>query len=327
MRTPRKKPWKLGRKDFNRQGRHTRATHGFYLWFYFLRLSPTYFWAHKERHGKLTEAERARLPADFDHVLATYDQFGDVWHTLFETWWRKNGLRLFGVEGDKPEVAKLMRFPGQTEVMSEECLAALDDYLLEQRRAERWPEALLVSIPLTGKKTEILKAIGQLIDEAGMAPVSAMPQPLYKMTCQRLHVDPLIRGIQLLVNKAVDPKLALWRLGARVKLSKTYSQLDPTATKLTKDTEELRSNLTMLASRALRHAQLVMENAARGQFPSHAEVDLTHIAWRDISVRIRAFRKWEKTEEERLRAWYEKRQAERAAQVQARVEDQLFDIE
>lgn len=138
---------------------------------------------------------------------------------------------------------------------------------------------------------------------------------------------PLNTALALFQSRRVPPKLALWRLGATVKLSKTYSQLDPTATKLTKDTEELRANLTMLASRALRHAQLVMENAARGQFPSHAEVDFTHIAWRDISIRIRAFRKWEKAEEERLKAWYEKRQAERAAQVQARVEDRLFDIE
>ena len=95
---------------------------------------------------------------------------------------------------------------------------------------------------------------------------------------------PLNTALALFQSRRVPPKLALWRLGATVKLSKTYIQLDPTATKLTKDTEELRANLTMLASRALRHAQFVMENAARGQFPSHAEVDFTHIAWRDMPI-------------------------------------------
>ncbi len=313
MRTPRKKPRKLGLQDFNRRGQHAPLSHAFYLWFYYLRLSPTYFLAHKERRGRLSDAERECLPGDFDRVLATYDQFGDVWYMMFETWWRKNGLRLFGIQGKRARITNLISMPSGKDITLDECLRTMNEYLSEQRRAENWPAVLVLAIPLNRTKTDLMKALGGVLDEAGVASVEPVAEPLYQISCQRLHVKPLVRGIMLLAGKGLEPNLSLWRLGTDVGLSKKYGHLDRESTKLTKDTEEARTNLTMLTSRALRRAQLVMENAARGLFPSYDEVDLSHIAWKDINRRIRVANRCYKAEENKLQLAQEKKDCPNAS--------------
>ena len=75
------------------------------LWFRFLAISPSYELARKCRAGELTGTEA--LPADFDAVLAVYDDLGDVQVMHFQHWWKGGALRHFGYSGNKPTVTRI----------------------------------------------------------------------------------------------------------------------------------------------------------------------------------------------------------------------------
>jgi hypothetical protein len=53
----------------------------------YLRISPSYELARKAKMDKLTASEMKRLPKDFDLVLKTYDEYGDVSTIKFADWW------------------------------------------------------------------------------------------------------------------------------------------------------------------------------------------------------------------------------------------------
>ena len=66
---------------------------GFYLlWMEYLAVSPSYELARRYRAGGLSHAEQEQLPADFDTVLAVYDDLGDVQRVTFLDWWSERGL-------------------------------------------------------------------------------------------------------------------------------------------------------------------------------------------------------------------------------------------
>jgi hypothetical protein len=73
----------------------------------YLRLSPTYELARKYRTGKLTAKEKKLLPSDFDQVLKTYDEYGDVSTVKFADWWVSTGIGLYGSEYIKPQVRRI----------------------------------------------------------------------------------------------------------------------------------------------------------------------------------------------------------------------------
>lgn len=71
-------PWVLRGSDFSKKDWHVAYTAGFQLMFEFLRISPSYELARKQRTRGLSQREVASLPGDFDQVLKTYDLIGDV---------------------------------------------------------------------------------------------------------------------------------------------------------------------------------------------------------------------------------------------------------
>ena len=58
----------------------------------FLRISPSYELARKDRNEGLSAEDRLSLPSDYQEVLKTYDEFGDVRKIPFETWWTTTGI-------------------------------------------------------------------------------------------------------------------------------------------------------------------------------------------------------------------------------------------
>src|SRR6056297_185494 len=119
---------------------------GFYLlWMEYLAVSPSYELARRYRAGELTDAEQAKLPADFEDVLAVYDDLGDVQRVSFLDWWSECGLSVFGYEGAKPRVQRIDTLRSKRHRRAAERVQSfIEDDWTEQGQ----PNAILVSIPL-----------------------------------------------------------------------------------------------------------------------------------------------------------------------------------
>jgi len=268
---------------------------GFYLlWMEYLAVSPSYELARRYRAGELTQAEREELPADFDTVLAVYDDLGDVQRVSFLDWWSEPGLTVFGYEGSKPRVQRIDTLHSKRHRRAAERVQSfIEDDWTEQGQ----PNSMLVSIPVGLTKTQITRQLGKLLtkydDEQRVLPA---PKAKYPLVGTRQRKDTLFRYLFVVWVRCAMPRQPLWRVGVRAKVSDTYSrELDAGARIPRGEQVYDRSVLAVLTSRAWNRGIALAENAARGRFPSydmpkHAVEPNTHDLWDMIYSR----RRWKK---------------------------------
>lgn len=289
--------------DFKKSGVHIDPHRAYRLLFEFLRLSPSYELAKKAREEGLTQDETEALPANFDQVLNTYDLLGDVQTILFGNWWRQRGLKAFGNPYSQPEVHGIKYLPGGADLGLADCAKALDSYLSCARPMEGLNPGLLLSLPLDRPKAEILREVGKLLDEHKANDTACMAKPPLALASKRIHIKKLVISLKLLTYKAARPNWELWRLGAFANVSDTYSPIfDPMGPRKVADPQQSidRLLMTKTTSRALKKAELIAENAARGKFPTDAPVEMAHFDFHEIAARNTKKNTWERAEMKRL---------------------------
>ena len=309
-------PWSARSADFNKPGLHTRMHRGYMMFFEFLRLSPSYELARKARQEGLTAEDQAQLPPDFDRVLTTFDLFGDVQKILFRSWWIKRGLKAFGNPYNKPKVHSLKYLPSVQDIGLADCIDEVDSYLSDTRREEGLNPALLVSIPLGRRKGEVLKQIAKLLDEYSETDTSEMNKPLISFAAKRIHINKLVTSYSVLLFRAAKPKWELWRLGASANVSKTYSpMLDAMAPKKIADPNNVadRQLMAKITYRAIKKAEAIAENAARGKFPSDTPVHQAPFDYPKIAAIISKKNQWERKERSRLMKVFQDRIAAKSS--------------
>ncbi|MBF9045920.1 hypothetical protein LSUCC0031_02210 [Rhodobacterales bacterium LSUCC0031] len=268
---------------------------GFYLlWMEYLTVSPSYELARRYRAGVLTDAEREKLPEDFDTVLAVYDDLGDVQRVTFLDWWSERGLAVFGYEGAKPRVQRIDTLRSNRQRKAAE---RVQEFIEADWTEQGQPNAMLVSIPVGLAKTQITRQLGKLLaryeDEHRVLPERKAKYPLVGT---RQRKDTLFRYLFVVWVRSAMPRQALWRVGVRARVSDTYSrELDAKARVRRGEQDYDRTVLAVLTSRAWSRGVALAENAARGRFPSydmpeHAVEPNLHDLWDMIASR----RRWKK---------------------------------
>lgn len=260
------------------------------LMFEYLRLSPSYELARQARIGKLTAAQKRTLPDDFDLVLKTYDDYGDVSSISFANWWATKGINLYGTEYIKPQVRQIANIE-KSEEYEPGFSKALEQYFKSFRKHEGSGRALILAIPLGMPKQEILKEVTRMINKTGVTAPPKAQKAKRSLTAKRLRSAPLFIGLNLLWTKAQNPEWVNWRLGIAAKVSPTNAVgLDLNTKKASAKTVDQRNNMTVLTSRALKKAQYIAENAARGRFPDPKPIALPEFNYIDIYRRMRIAR-------------------------------------
>ena len=284
-------PWVLRSTDFSKKDWHVAPTAGFQLMFEFLRLSPSYELARKHRTKGLNQRELDSLPADFDQVLKTYDLIGDVSTEFFRSWWLKRGLEVFGNPYKKPRVHSICTLSAGHALDLSQIASPITDFLNNERNEEGLTASLILSVPLSLKRSELLKQISLLIAANRTIATESEKKPQLKLVSKRLRANVLFKGLRLLWLKAAKPDWELWRLGAKADLSDSYSKvLDPNSPKksqtfIEKDDRIIMSKIT---SRYLSKYESVAENAARGLFPTDQPVISIGYDYRLIAKRLQA---------------------------------------
>lgn len=252
----------------------------------FLRISPSYELARKARTEGLSKEEKKLLPKDFELVLKTYDDFGDVSSIRFDEWWLTKGLYIYGTEFAKPRT-RLIANVVKDEEIDPNFHRALDHHFEKIRPEEGKGPALILSVPLGINKRTVLAQISKLIDQSKVEiPVKAK-KSARPLDAKRLRKDPLLIAINILWNKSKDPEIDLWRLGVLAKVSpKHMDGLDAKAQKLTSKTTDQRMKMGILTSRALKKSKQICEQAARGKFPNSSPIELPEFDWGEIYKKI-----------------------------------------
>ena len=275
----------------------------FYLiWLEYLSLSPSYELAHRFRAGTISESEQADLPKDFDRVLAVYDNLGDVQRVLFEPWWRETGIRYFGSQGSAPQVRRI-----GTLKLGKKC-TKLAGGNLESYIAGTWSEhgkqpTLIAAIPVGMQKSKVLKAVAALLDKYSVEDRIIRTEPKYKLLGKRQNAKALFAYLFVVFIRSVMHKQELWRVGARAKISFSYSSsLDyKSEVERSGPGSHERIMLAIMTSRALLRGRLIAENAARGIFPSYAPFpEAMEFDFPKLHKLISRRDKWQKAERLRM---------------------------
>lgn len=292
-------------EDFRKGNKFVKASALYMHWFHFLRVSPSYELARRYRanKGKLSAKDKARLPPDFEKVLAVYDDFGNVNNQLFLPWWEKRGFDLMATFGKPPRTTFFARLPEGKQVTFEALAPHVKKYVEENWAKQVRPPVLLVAIPMNAKRSTITKSIKALLDKHLIKSPNP-PIAKYMLSKERFHYKTLTTCLKVIWHRALTPKRALWRIRSELGISKEHSNfVDPHAEKSRSQDDYARQILEITTSRSFHYAHLIAENAARGIFPSKVDygyaVDFDKEEFHQV---LKFSSKWAVKEKARLRA-------------------------
>lgn len=266
------------------------------LWFEYLAISPSYEMA--RRHRKGLRIDKSMLPADFEQVLAVYDDLGDVQQSLFRLWWKDVGLAQFGHKGAPPAVTCVgytTHHSNKTPNLSDKLEAYFDEGWADQGRQRTMILAVPVGMPEGKINQQIKRQLARIKAERR----EIIPPPVkYPLVGKRHHKDALMRYLRTVWFRSAMHQKALWRVGAKANISQTYSPVLAlnVAQDEVPDVAD-RDIMTVIASRALLRARMIAENAARGRFPTHANCEAAmDFDSKELRQRIHRRNKWQERE-------------------------------
>lgn len=269
----------------------------------YLRLSPSYTLAlrtetEEELAIALNDPERAGL------VWRTRQDMGDVHATIFKFWWIERGLKAFGVHSQRPTVSPLLQLtPARTnEQIEKKAAEILTKYLGGSFERQGRPDSILVSIPLIQETSVTVRQLKKALSDIKNKVTLTIPETRYRLVQNKMRMDRLKAGIQLVLFRAEKPKDELWRIAARAKISREYGGLDPNGPKKNPDESDARRMLTIMASRLYHDTLVIAENAAIGKFPSLDPIKVMEFDLKEMGLMMRETFKREKAIKARIKA-------------------------
>ena len=295
-------PWVVLRRDLPTP--EWEGEHGplrlYWLLFVLLRISPTYELARKASIGRLSPADHASIPLDFEQVQATFKVLGDVRQVFFAEWWRTRGVHAFGAL-EPPQVRQIGYIQSLESPTEQNLLAGLEMYCTQERVEDGMPETLLLAVPL-GRR-DVIAEIERVLDtyQKYLRPVA--PRFQLQKSGSKIDSNYLARGVGRLLHRAMSDK-RLWEVEAKCRPATDpwVMGVNPGVWNVAKGSreDECRRNLAQTLNRYLRTFERYAENAARGRFPSDADVPYTKYSYPSIGRRLERIRRWELAKKDRL---------------------------
>ena len=255
------------------------------FWFHFLRLSPSYQLATRFRSDELTEEDKHRLPNDFEDILKTYDDFGDVWANSYPIWTRDKWRHLFDANIVMPQ-AKTLGLLREGQIDCDDQLETnLKKYFDYDRPKIGYPMTIIMTLPIIGNKKRIMSEVELVLDKYDdfikkSSPVRPAAKPKYALLINKVRERVIKLSHQIVIAKASYPDYRMWQIAILLKLNPTQTEkikkfeqqkfaAKSEGKKLDGVFEPVEEKMLVNAvlGRYIRHAYLLAENAARGKFP------------------------------------------------------------
>ena len=226
-------------------------------------MSPSYEIARIATNGKLLGSAKKSLPSDFDAVLETFAQVGDVRETSFKKWWRSRGSDLFGAT------------PTSTVRLISAASSSKNNAKSTNKTDETKPSEITIALPTALTYTDALKQVSDLLAANkslfNLSKSSKTASSSIQILSDRIHEEKLMKGLYLVQLKAEHPDIEIWQLGTQARLSEDYANELRPVKNLKRSMQGLeydKAIMTKLTSRALKNYEAIIENSARGFFPS-----------------------------------------------------------
>lgn len=216
----------------------------------YLKASPSY--EAVMRHLAKQESPYP-LPKDSKVVAKVVNDFGAIYKMREADWWGKIGMGLYGISAPLPSV---------------KVNGVLDKQNKELKNEWRGVNSVVAELPLNLTLPQALKQLRkQLADYQFSAALPKQTAPLYQLSNSKLRIDTLQNGLTAL--RLYKKGLPLWKIGNHLRLIPAQSFIESEAGEILEDElGDRKELLSIAASRLIRCASLVAENAARGRFPS-----------------------------------------------------------
>lgn len=238
-----------------RDGGYAPSDIRYNLFYAYLLQSPSFLAVQAKLRG---DACSLPMPKDWEKIEPIAHDFIDAHAELnFIDWWRKKGgLKLFSVRAPDPGVT------------------AAVGRLSEKTRSLRldWDgnDGVVIRVALNQSRKSAEKKMAKLFDRLKFdTPVRASVAPKYVFMKSGVRVATLESGVAALEDLLREGgKIPIWLIGNSLKLvlrkSFTYEEF---ARMKPDELAERKRLLAIAATRLIRTAALVAENAARGRFP------------------------------------------------------------
>jgi len=268
----------------------------FRLLFALLRVSPAYELARRVQLGPLTREDHDRVPPDFEDVLRTFGQLGDVTNVFFAEWWRTRGMQAFGNPVE----------PGVSLVAALTAGAEVDSYELKEantiRENDGWPDAALLHVPLGMPRTKALRLIEAELDRVRSAyqherlaldSGKTVGRIAVQRTITPSLVEMLAHGVDMLYLRAEHSSLSFL---AFAKLAIPHKAGAKASSRVKVDRDDSDDSLRTNANRELKRFERFAENAARGLYPTDQAVSSARYSpatYKAIGERLAMIGQWE----------------------------------
>jgi hypothetical protein len=317
-------PWLIPEAEYKPESIYYELSKPYRLWYEYLRLSPTYWLAHKHKtgyKGGLSEDERKKLPTDFDDVIKTYEVFGDVYCYIFKIWWKAVGSNIFNSPLTPTQVdivSKVLYDPydiNESNNLSfnieylfnkkdnskiNKCMSDIKEYFEKNNSgSNRADDFIILSVPIKSKKSDLIRQFETIVTEHCVNPILMSKDvnqhqggTIYTLHGERFRLKASTVGLRLLWTTAKYRNLESWQIGALTDISKIHKF--PNIHIKPKDDKEYQSRISLgsLTNRKIKSSIVVMENAARGKFSCNDEVEIPEInyqyMWQNIRRRMQA---------------------------------------
>lgn len=264
-RKPKKLRYEAQGASWEKEGLFAEADWRYELLIDYLKLSQHYRlvcnWSRGGNTGRPNGA-----PSDWKRLVATYKDFGDVFRIPESKWWEKRGKGLFGIRAAKTEAFAIPLSAQGRRPVDADSLRVLETRWREMAQ----PDLLLVAIPRNQTKQAALRQVNKIVRaENFAASTPASVKPRYSLTKSKLQEATIKEGVMAL--KLYRLNVPLWEIGNRLELTvDTVSEDEIRAPDQV--VADKKRYLQTLASKLVRKAILIAENAARGHFPSDAPI-------------------------------------------------------
>lgn len=191
------------------------------------------------------------LNKDGQSIAQVVKDFGPIYKIQELEWWQKYGMHLYGVKKPSQQLRALGELNAKTKTLTAK--HQVDDYLV-------------IEVPFSISITEATKQFRKLAAQYKFnSAAPAKLSPKYELLKTKLTQRTLQLGLEAL--RQYQKGLPLWAIGNSLMLNPNQC-FNPKFEALEKYSYN-KELLSIAASRLIKTATLVAENAARGRFPSN----------------------------------------------------------
>ena len=221
------------------------------LIYHYFVASPSYQAVERDMLGQKSPYP---LPKDYKLVAKVIQDCGPLYKMREVSWWREIGMHLYGIKAPAPK-AKLV--------------GLLDNKHKNITVSKSAYDSLVIDFPLNMTISDAVKQLKQIGQDYLFAKITPKAlKPKYQLEKIKLRQKNLELGLEAL--HLYTKKVPLWKIGNQLDLvpSKTFDE-SLLETKLAYKYADNKEVMSIAASRLIKNAALVAENAARGRFPNN----------------------------------------------------------